>query len=1272
MNPTTTAAAGDELLDPHLLELLADSDVPDAEQRLIDALTSAMRRFLQYARDALLNGKNPPSVDDLPDNEDAVTAAAGDEPDLERWPDKQLWQRLVENAVLPTAAAVFDASFRHQAQAADISSDRYRQQWIAKVQDRLSRNLWSDGAFEEVRYEMAEATANGESIDQIRDRIGTVLRIDAPSREIRAQINEHKRKHERVPSELYDAEREGHGVWHDSARRIARTECLPADTPIDGARITAAYKRWYEGKWVEVVTASGRKLSGTPNHPVLTVRGWVGLGELAEGDRLVCDASDVELPSASRDEHVHHPPATIGEVFDALAAVVVAERERTGQPDFHGDGMDGHVDVLRPDGVLMAGVFTPVTQSRAERVLAPADAQRVALAAGRNEFARTVPVDQGASCLEVPEWDARVDEATRNGLGVASVDLAQLVKGRSCLVRADDGLGWQVVPHALGGESGVEESVACLAPVSHDPSAADDVEHGGPVTPGLPRDSDASHSTAVELDDVVSLSVTQWSGHVYNLTTVDGYFSAHGVYTSNTIGAYNGGSFNAGRALEDATGEPRYKVWIATSDSRTRSGHRRADKQAVPLDDKFDVDGEALDYPGDPDASASNTIQCFTEDTRVEFSSLRAVTRRWYKGDLVKVRLASGNELSCTPNHPILRSDGRWTAASLLHEGDDLVHARLSGKTSGAPDEQRVPPKIGEIYRAAQMAASAERVGLTPPDLHGDGGHGEIEVVPVHGELRFHGEPASDEEVEQLGLALADQALPLRGVHGAGVDGHGPIAEPAADAVQRVRVAPGSIRSSRDRVPLVSVLEPDAVGLAAPSQLNPSGAESAGDAGAGYPELLGQGVDAGASEVALDELAGLDTILRLRPDGDPSFGEVPPQGGVADPLGFPDRLHRLASEVALDQVVSVRRVPFSGHVYNLDTGRGWYTANDTAVRNCRCTTIIVKGDEADRYNKRREAELPNRTDHRGENVAASTGNPTLDELYAPKHEEDSVSTPTPASPSWADRVVAAIPAEPPADWFADPKLTGPTKIRVNDQGRVYGHIAPWGEPHASMPGVTPPRDPYAGQYPRFHRHPVRTSDGSRVRTGPLATGGHADIAANLGGVIAHYDDPTYVVADVRAGEDEHGIWVSGALRPDASPFQVMMLDRYSISGDWRDGELVAACSVSVPGFHLDHDDEVVALAASANHRRGKLADPTPRVHHDADGHPVAIVAAGIIDPQHVEHLDMQRKADAEAWARLRAERRVQRALDSVQASARRIHAPTLTALDERIHANTRR
>jgi hypothetical protein len=52
------------------------------------------------------------------------------------------------------------------------------------------------------------------------------------------------------------------------------------------------------------------------------------------------------------------------------------------------------------------------------------------------------------------------------------------------------------------------------------------------------------------------------------------------------------------------------KEWLATEDHRTRESHAEANGQQRDLDEPFDVGGEELMFPGDPNGSPGNVINC--------------------------------------------------------------------------------------------------------------------------------------------------------------------------------------------------------------------------------------------------------------------------------------------------------------------------------------------------------------------------------------------------------------------------------------------------------------------------------------------------------------------------------------------------------------------------------------------------------------------------------------------------------------------------------------
>jgi hypothetical protein len=186
---------------------------------------------------------------------------------------------------------------------------------------------------------------------------------------------------------------------------------------------------------------------------------------------------------------------------------------------------------------------------------------------------------------------------------------------------------------------------------------------------------------------------------------------------------------------------------------------------------------------------------------------------------------------------------------------------------------------------------------------------------------------------------------------------------------------------------------------------------------------------------------------------------------------------------------------------------------------------------------------------------------------------------------------AGAPSELPDEWFDDPKLDRPTPLTVTADGRVFGHLAIWGTRHIGMPGyVTPPRS--SPGYGYYRTGLVVTASGKRVPVGQITlAGGHAPLHADASAAAKHYGDTASAVADVAAGEDAHGIWFSGAVRPGTTPEQLRTLQASALSGDWRPIggrlELIAACCVNTPGFPIARamaasgaPDEITALVAA--------------------------------------------------------------------------------------------
>jgi hypothetical protein len=185
-------------------------------------------------------------------------------------------------------------------------------------------------------------------------------------------------------------------------------------------------------------------------------------------------------------------------------------------------------------------------------------------------------------------------------------------------------------------------------------------------------------------------------------------------------------------------------------------------------------------------------------------------------------------------------------------------------------------------------------------------------------------------------------------------------------------------------------------------------------------------------------------------------------------------------------------------------------------------------------------------------------------------------------------LASTFPVKPPRGWFENPQFTAVTPMTVQSDGRVMGHVAGWRDSHIGMAGgVKAPRS--KSNYAFFSTGAIECDDGSYVNVGQVTlAGGHAPLEASVAEAVAHYDNTKSAVMDVTAGEDDYGIWVAGALRPEVNEMQLRSIRASSVSGDWRpingNLELVAVCAVNVPGFPIPRarvaSGQVVALVAA--------------------------------------------------------------------------------------------
>ncbi|QDM57314.1 head morphogenesis [Gordonia phage Tangerine] len=197
----------------------------EAERGIDAAVLAAIAEWLTAVRFALVDELVPRRI--TADGEYAVDAAV-----QRTW---GVWQDQLENNVLPTISVAFGDAFQQVRRGDPQGAFAHQQRYLEAVSDRL--RIWPAGAFEDIRPELLESLSDAVTIDEMTERVGRVLNIDAKSRKLRAQINDVEAQladPDLDPADrpaltqwrrdLWEQHDESLNEWQWKARRIARTE----------------------------------------------------------------------------------------------------------------------------------------------------------------------------------------------------------------------------------------------------------------------------------------------------------------------------------------------------------------------------------------------------------------------------------------------------------------------------------------------------------------------------------------------------------------------------------------------------------------------------------------------------------------------------------------------------------------------------------------------------------------------------------------------------------------------------------------------------------------------------------------------------------------------------------------------------------------------------------------------------------------------------------------------------------------------------------------
>lgn len=1016
--------------------------------------------------------------------------------------------------------------------------------YLSHASNRMTR--FSDEMWLSAREQLLQGFAEGESIDELRNRLVNVANLTEPRAVMVARTEVHQAAEAGSLAMVQYSEFTGTKSW--LASEDARTrpthvladgqtvgleeffdvggfpllfpgdpdgppqetiQCLPGNTVVQSiGSVQRVYRRWYEGTVITINTASGVQFSATPNHPVLTRGGWKTIQDVNLSDQLVNTSIGQRVTGS--DPQIGDVPAKISEIYHAASEAGLADWIEGSRMDFHGDGSTGKIDIITIDSNLPG----PTRKQFSDTVFFTPNTRQVSLF-GSSDF-------ESSQRISGDERNSRVSVLASNSVGGTSqptsfdeVDTSHsLVHSRATSSDLDTRFSKPETDDVTRNAKAVGNTLLRLATnVSRDDLTNGEIDSpilwfsgsSAGIDPCLPQALPDSHSTAsnilsyigdresfrVEFDHVVDIQVDAFCGHVYNLETESGTYIGNGITNANCrcTQTYN---------LDD---EPlpliasEREVTMAEPDNATEV--LVADVSSVVMED----------IPA------------------LAISGMDSETSVGWEAVLVVEGIPTG--------------DGRQFADGSLTWAELPISLLWQKMTADGHSGSCIVGKIDEIERQGNQL-----IGRGTFDAAGEYGAEAFRLVQ---ENFLKGVSVDVDSIDQSNIEyfypeaqMQDElvAPDLVIFHSGRIRGATLCAIPAfVEAVIRV-VSPEEVDPE---------MEMPADGYALTAAAVPGHTTATSDTS----------WDAAAQEKKLKTPMSLATAKAMYAWYD------------ADKVDGGE--------------IGITACKFPHHEVNADGTPGAAnlkacSAGIAALHGARTPTTIPEADQRGVYN------------------------------HLARHLKDGGMTPPDFAVEdvvTAAAYVLTIPDVPPAWWFDEPvDVDMHGALTVTDEGRVYGWVAPAGIAHRSFERrVEVPMGNV--DYTKFMGREAIV-EGGRIITGALTMDcGHASVANPDGAVaLEHYDNSCSVFANVRIGEHAgKGVWVAGSVVPGVTANQIVRAMACQLSGDWRPHkdrngwrEFTGALLVPVPGFAM------ARAQASVRMDEGQLVASTVPVRYEETDH----------------------------------------------------------------------
>lgn len=265
-------------------------------------------------------------------------------------------------------------------------------QWAAENADLIT--TIPERYFDRLRAQVEDAYESGMSTDELEDEIEESYGVSESDAariardqvgKLNGQVNQDRQESLGITRFVWqtmndDRVRETHAHlqgesfdWNDppvddvTGETItpgSAIQCVPGDALISlHAPALKAYRRRHVGELTEIISHGGEAVRTTPNHPLLTQRGWLAAHFVEVGDYLV------EAPAQRFEIDVTDPQgcyATAAQMFGALAQLGISKRIAA-RGGFHGDAANEEIDVVDIDRHLLVDVMAEIAKARSDQ-----------------------------------------------------------------------------------------------------------------------------------------------------------------------------------------------------------------------------------------------------------------------------------------------------------------------------------------------------------------------------------------------------------------------------------------------------------------------------------------------------------------------------------------------------------------------------------------------------------------------------------------------------------------------------------------------------------------------------------------------------------------------------------------------------------------------------------------------------------------------------------------------------------------------------------------